>query len=1190
MTTLEGGLDKRKRRKSVHFNDKDLASVRQLDSAGLLQNVSGRPRKNSVIYESPIRARAKSIDHGQRGIMFSRNERKILKPQRKVPRSTASSLNNVPSSFPPILNTERTAYSPADKRSRQELTSSSGKSTPTGKSPLSRKSSPFSKTVPEKIPALTQQSKGDRTKYSKKWRLAQLRSKKVNFTELVNMAKMEPSAIEAEYNRPQIDYATLNVLSTVEEQQRQRHQQHIKGELIAIKKRIKKNLEDLGMESASDSEEDEKKDSAKNSPVPFYDMIGERKRMEERSNVIEKVDKFEEKALLRKQFLTEVMFWFEDNHNLSDDVVTPLEMKEMVTQTEEIHKILCLCLQSFITSGNKVVRKGKQLLEETSKIIEERKAQMAKKTKKERIIVYDDKTLLSDPIKWESAGKTIISVFEDSQKMIKNLMFKNALRLCQKQFDFILLACDKRYKDLDDKKRQCNELQGKLHSAKIQSDRLQKEIDEQKKKILKLTQDMTNAKISLDNMTDKNKDLHFKISELNSKIKFLQDELTEQKNRAPTPPPPPPPPEPEKIYVKVVDSATELKLKEVEAELAEVKVETETLVVQLEEVKEELIVEQQKATELECKVTELEAMELAPATPPAPPPNPPEIPPPPPELPPDKEGNYYKTLMAGMKRDFEIEMEKVKSHVRKESKRGEASIKKMEYQHRDQLAYIQKDTVRMLRGIMHFRDHMLTCLEKENLVDQAQQLSDLGDIVKDKITPEPKEVLATIVSTVVDYLNKMEGILSSSFLAMRILMKYQIEKTVEHEVKQRLALREVQRKDKEMKSQKKNVTGLANCLKKAKAKLKKAKKNIDNFASDKKYLDLLSRYNQMMKSYKNMQKEMEVLHCDFHDTMQKKLEEKETMVISQIKMEMKQKQALAEEQLKMSIADQKANIRMLGRAYEENKISKELHMMATAMIQKTMDIPRRKLRNLFEQYITYRTVQDSKARVARVLRDERAMLSIDTRTEMKNYLESIEGKYVTNMKKWRDNMRELEDEKRELHRKIYKLFNEVLLETGILLVHPLMKQGDKPKVHTMIKAASYLGRNYMNKIIMKKKQRCKEILMLPNEILGKAVPLGQGDSRYWRRQSEDASQGLAPSVVSPHMLAYEVNKPKINASRSLQHRGRKTYILGRTESFHISNMHHVQYIRDIPYHYRQQLADQDLFFHDFDTSELITSA
>jgi hypothetical protein len=65
--------------------------------------------------------------------------------------------------------------------------------------------------------------------------------------------------------------------------------------------------------------------------------------------------------------------------------------------------------------------------------------------------------------------------------------------------------------------------------------------------------------------------------------------------------------------------------------------------------------------------------------------------------------------------------------------RGDANIKKMEFLHKDQLTSIHKDSLRMLRGIMHFREHMMVCFEKENLADQAQALQELGDI-KDKVS------------------------------------------------------------------------------------------------------------------------------------------------------------------------------------------------------------------------------------------------------------------------------------------------------------------------------------------------------------------------------------------------------------------------------------------------------------------------
>ena len=57
---------------------------------------------------------------------------------------------------------------------------------------------------------------------------------------------------------------------------------------------------------------------------------------------------------------------------------------------------------------------------------------------------------------------------------------------------------------------------------------------------------------------------------------------------------------------------------------------------------------------------------------------------------------------------------------------------------------------------------------------------------------------------------------------------------------------------------------------------------------DKRYKDLMVRYKQVWSLYKNMQKEMEMLQNDFNRTMQQKLEEKETMMVTRLKMEMKQ--------------------------------------------------------------------------------------------------------------------------------------------------------------------------------------------------------------------------------------------------------------------------------------------------------------
>ena len=70
--------------------------------------------------------------------------------------------------------------------------------------------------------------------------------------------------------------------------------------------------------------------------------------------------------------------------------------------------------------------------------------------------------------------------------------------------------------------------------------------------------------------------------------------------------------------------------------------------------------------------------------------------------------------------------------------RNEANVRRLEVQQKDQLSCIQKDTIRMLRAIMHFRDQMIHVLDKETLRDPAQSLQDLGSLLKDKVNNSHK--------------------------------------------------------------------------------------------------------------------------------------------------------------------------------------------------------------------------------------------------------------------------------------------------------------------------------------------------------------------------------------------------------------------------------------------------------------------
>ncbi|XP_060582888.1 uncharacterized protein LOC132739243 [Ruditapes philippinarum] len=121
-----------------------------------------------------------------------------------------------------------------------------------------------------------------------------------------------------------------------------------------------------------DGESEEEDDPLRLPAIKRFDSHSERKKkIEERNKAIDRIEAFEEKAVLRKQYLTEVMIWFEENVNMCANMVTPEEMSEMIRTSSQLHNVISKSLDDFITAGDLVVKKGKLLLEETSKIIAE---------------------------------------------------------------------------------------------------------------------------------------------------------------------------------------------------------------------------------------------------------------------------------------------------------------------------------------------------------------------------------------------------------------------------------------------------------------------------------------------------------------------------------------------------------------------------------------------------------------------------------------------------------------------------------------------------------------------------------------------------------------------------------------------------------------------------------------------------
>lgn len=317
----------------------------------------------------------------------------------------------------------------------------------------------------------------------------------------------------------------------------------------------------------------------------------------------------------------------------------------------------------------------------------------------------------------------------------------------------------------------------------------------------------------------------------------------------------------------MIDSATQLKLSEAEKEIEEQKTKLQKAKDEIRSVERLLRKEKERVRqlrlELEETISRAEEAELTVAVE-----QPQQDPAPEVQIVEtgDKDSTYYKTLLAGMKKDFNAELEKIKSHLTKERLRNAAMVKRVEDNHKEQLNVIQKNVVRVLRAIMHFRDHVCTIVEKESLKDASRSLQGLGSLIPDKLVPDPKELLALLVGSVVEFMHNMEVVMANAFLTMRMMIKGSITMTTTKEfiagkqTENRIRMEEVKRNMRQIDVSKEESKKLALRLKMAKEKLIKFEELTERQeVHDRKYLALLDRYRRVWKMYNNLNKDMTIL-------------------------------------------------------------------------------------------------------------------------------------------------------------------------------------------------------------------------------------------------------------------------------------------------------------------------------------------
>ncbi|XP_060069888.1 paramyosin-like [Ylistrum balloti] len=958
----------------------------------------------------------------------------------------------------------------------------------------------------------------------------------------------------------------INVLYNLEVMKKKRRKKSIRDQVKSIKERVYQALKNVDMHDSSDEDESNFKLP---SIFPGAFKRGEEKR---RNKVMEGVLRYVGECNHRYQIISEVNDWISDPCSLADGMIPDEEMDGTLMECEDIHENVLEVLNQFGDTTSEVVRLGGQLLKEASNIIKENELQAKKMQGKpsDFNIVYDERALLSDPVKWDNAVKMVLQTLNDAVKWTKNASHKHLYGKCTKQFRNLSVAMSKKEMELKEKRKTVEELKTKMNIAKAAAEKQVKEMDEVKKVVRRMSVDVEEKKNLLAQYEEKNKTLMRKLQGYESQMKILQAEIetrivektvtvTQEVEVAAAKKPKKPPPSPE--VIKVVDSSTQLKLDETEVKLKEALDRIELLRDKLRELDRQLKHEQEKVRILRSDLEKAEraaeeAMEAMPDTI-----NMIEVPIEAPQQDVEKDSAYYKTLLSGMKNEFNTEIEKLKGFLKKERSRNIAAVRRVENNHKDHLHAIQKDTLRVLRAIIHFRDHVITILEKENLKEPAFALTQLPTLIPEKLVPDPREMLALLVGNVVEYMHKMELTLANAFLAMRMVVKSAIEAQKEFQQQQRLTqARSVERiKDEESKAKVKHVTAakmettrLTYRLKKAKERLQKFEEISDLSSSDKKYLALLERYRMVWKMYNRLQKDMDVLQADFQTSLEEQIKEREDIMVTSIRMDLKASKKSNEAQLKLTIGDQKKNLDILQRAFEDNKISKDLYAMAVSLIKKAMVIPQKRLRYLVEQYIAFQTVKETRTRVKVILSDEH--LGMEMRKDIISYMKRIDEKFHMSMTMWHEQMAALEKERRNLFKSIWKVFTNVVSETGLLLVHPLLKEDNEDSVYARLTGA--LNRDQLRRMLSKRKT-AQGFSQLPKSVNGYNALNSYKTHKMWQTTMDLFNKESDIVVTTPHTVEYDINKPLISAAKQLREK-RGTFPLAQTQNYFITKEMQIQ--------------------------------
>ncbi|XP_069107353.1 uncharacterized protein PF3D7_1120000-like [Argopecten irradians] len=315
----------------------------------------------------------------------------------------------------------------------------------------------------------------------------------------------------------------INVLYNLEVMKKKRKKKSIRDQVKSIKERVYQALKNVDMHLNSSDEEEEA-----NMRLPsIFPAVKQREEEKRRSKILEGTIRYVGECNHRYQIISEVNDWISDPSSLADGMIPDEEMEMAMVDYEDIHENVIQIVNQFSDTSEEVVKLGGQLLKEASNIIKENELQAKKMQSKtsDFNIVYDERALLSDPVKWDNAIKMILQTLNDALKWTKNANHKHLYGKCSKQFRNLSVAMGKKELELKEKRKTVEDLKTKMNMAKAAAEKQVKEMDEIKKVVRRMSVDVEEKKNLLAQYEEKNKTLMRKLQQYESQMKTLQAEI-----------------------------------------------------------------------------------------------------------------------------------------------------------------------------------------------------------------------------------------------------------------------------------------------------------------------------------------------------------------------------------------------------------------------------------------------------------------------------------------------------------------------------------------------------------------------------------------------------------------------------------------------------------------------------------------